>query len=156
MPPRIENSLSFSACCDIPARELLFAWASTSLCNAIGRSGIVVVISKFSEVTFVPFQHFHVRFIENDAQHTIVNLGYKIQSSLDEAYFRSSPFNNVYKQINDVRRGASVHNRSNRREIDDDIIIFLAQIINQPFKHVGREDLVAIKQSRSQYDRQEC
>ena len=75
MPPRIENSLSFSACCDIPARELLFAWASTSLCNAIGRSGIVVVISKFSEVTFVPFQHFHVRFIENDAQHTIVNLG---------------------------------------------------------------------------------
>ena len=72
MPPRIENSLSFSACCDIPARELLFAWASTSLCNAIGRSGIVVVISKFSEVTFVPFQHFHVRFIENDAQHTIV------------------------------------------------------------------------------------
>lgn len=80
--------------------------------------------------------------VEHGAKNFIVNAPCVVESFLHRVDLRATPLDDENIQVDEARRCTDVNDRSERAKIDDDILVVLAQTIEQFLHRVGGENFV--------------
>src|SRR5262245_560151 len=97
--------------------------------NSVGIAvaAIVAIVVVVPTVVFVAAEYRHVRLVENDSEQIVVNTAGIFKRVLGNIDFSATPFDHKYERIDQVSHDADIDDRSERRKIDDHVVVALAQ-----------------------------
>src|SRR5579883_3115675 len=81
--------------------------------------------------SFVARESLHIDLVQHDAEEIGVNVARPAERVLDDFDAGASPFDDQDESIDKSSRDAGVDDRSEGREIDDDVIVRLAQLVKK-------------------------
>ena len=83
----------------------------------------VVAVTSVIGAIIILTQPIEIDFVQNDAQKVVVNTAGRVESMFHDVNFCFSPFNDEYVKVDKVSSCTNIYHRSNRREVDNHIVI---------------------------------
>jgi hypothetical protein len=74
-------------------------------------------------MALVAIERFEIDLVQNDSQEIFVDVAGSIESALRDVDLCLSPFDNKHEDIKEMCARANVHRRSDRREINDHVLV---------------------------------
>src|SRR5215831_6237631 len=132
-----------------PTNRILQEWstASSRLPCRFDKStrvpipGIILVIIIFLQAPVVTTNLIHVSLVKDSSQKILVNSACSAEGVSYNVNLRAPPFDNQEIEVNQISGRAHIYDRSKWRQIDHNVIIALAQSLEQPLGCNGSQNL---------------